>query len=143
MIRSIMAALAVMAIPVHAHAMNGLTTNSVPAVGNKVSLGLVVPLGKGGKAHERKPRLELGFDHRAKPQSMQLISSEFKASDERTARIGISLSKQPQLLLNGREMQFADERKNISTIALIGIGLVAAAGVGVLVMWQMAEANSE
>jgi hypothetical protein len=40
-------------------------------------------------------------------------------------------------------MQFADERKNISTIALIGIGLVAAAGVGVLVMWQMAEANSE
>jgi hypothetical protein len=31
----------------------------------------------------------------------------------------------------------------MSTAAWIGIGLVAAAGVGVVVVWQMAEANSE
>ena len=143
MLRSIIISATLLAMPVSAVAQSYHGSDFVRPADKRVSLGLTVPFGKGGKAQERKPRLELGFDHRASRQSFEIVGTELKALNSQKARIGLSLSKDPHLMLNGREVPKVNGRYNMSTAAWIGIGLVAAAGVGVVVVWQMAEANSE
>lgn len=143
MLRSIIISATLLAMPVSAVAQSYNGSDFVRPADKRVSLGLTVPFGKGGKAQERKPRLELGFDHRANRQSVAVVGTELKALNSQKARIGLSLSKDPHLMLNGREAPKVNGRYNMSTAAWIGIGLVAAAGVGVVVVWQMAEANSE
>lgn len=143
MLRSIIFSATLLAMPVSAVAQSYNGSDFVRPADKRVSLGLTVPFGKGGKAQERKPRLELGFDHRANRQSVAVVGTELKALNSQKARIGLSLSKDPHLMLNGREVPKVNGRYNMSTAAWIGIGLVAAAGVGVVVVWQMAEANSE
>ena len=143
MLRSMIAFMAATAISANAQAMDYNANTAYPAANNKVSLGLVIPIGRGGKSHERKPRLELGFDHRANRQSVEVVGTELKSVNTQNARIGLSLSKDPHLMFNGREVPKAEGRYNLSTVAWIGIGLVAAAGIGVIVIWQQAEANSQ
>lgn len=141
--RSTIGFMAAVAISANAQAMDYNANTANPAADSKVSLGLVIPIGRGGKSHERKPRLELGFDHRTSRQSVEVVGTELKSVNTQNARIGLSLSKDPHLMFNGREVPKVDGRYNVSTAVWIGIGLVAAAGVGVVVIWQMAEANSE
>jgi hypothetical protein len=143
MLRSIIISATLLAMPVSAVAQSYHGSDFVRPADKRVSLGLTVPIGKGGKAQERKPRLELGFDHRASQQSFEIAGTELKALNNQKARIGLSLSKDPHLMLNGREVPKVDGRYNLSTVAWIGIGLVAAAGIGVVVVWQQAEARSE
>ncbi|HMS19221.1 hypothetical protein [uncultured Sphingorhabdus sp.] len=143
MLRSVMAAAIIFAVPASAIAQSYNSSDLGRPSDKKISLGLTVPFGNGGKAQERKPRLELGFDHRANRQSVAVVGTELKDLNNQKARIGLSLSKDPHLMLNGREVPKVNGRYNMSTAAWIGIGLVAAAGVGVVVVWQMAEANSE
>jgi hypothetical protein len=143
MLRSILVAITLLAVPASAIAQSYNGSDLSRPADKRVSLGLTIPFGHGGKAQERKPRLELGFDHRADRQSVAVVGTDLKALNNQKARIGLSLSKDPHLMLNGREVPKVDGRYNVSTAVWIGIGLVAAAGVGVVVMWQMAEANSE
>lgn len=141
MLRSIIISVALLAIPASAIAQSYNGAGLGQPADKRVSLGLTIPFGQGGKTEEQKPRLELGFDHRASQQRFEIVGTELKALNDQKARIGLSLSKDPHLMLNGREVPKADGRYNMSTVAWIGIGLVAAAGVGVLVLWQTAEAN--
>jgi hypothetical protein len=143
MLRSIIAAAIIFAVPASAIAQSYNSSDLGQPADKRVSLGLTIPFGHGGKAQERKPRLELGFDHRTSQQSVAVVGTELKALNNQKARIGLSLSKDPHLMLNGREVPKVDGRYNMSTVAWIGIGLVVAAGIGVAVVAHIAESRSE
>jgi hypothetical protein len=137
MFRSIAAAAALLAVPSNAMAQYD------QAADQRVSLGIAIPFGHGGTAQERKPRLEIGFDHRARRQSFETAIVALDAPSNPRARLGLSLSQNPQLLLNGREMEKLDGQRQISTLAWIGIGLAATAGIGMYVVYRIGMANSE
>ena len=143
MLRSILVAITLLAVPASAIAQSYNGSDLSRPADKRVSLGLTIPFGHGGKAQERKPRLELGFDHRADRQSVAVVGTDLKALNNQKARIGLSLSKDPHLMLNGREVPKVDGRYNMSTVAWIGIGLVVAAGIGVAVVAHIAESRSE
>ena len=110
---------------------------------SRVTIGLTIPFGQRGDAPEHKPRLELGFDHRRTDRSLRVTETELRRQDFANLRVGLSLSDDPHLTLNGRTIQKLDGRYNLSTIAWVGIGVVAVAGTGALVLNEMLDDASE
>jgi len=116
------------------------TSNGYQASENRISLGLTIPFG--GHAEEAKPRMELSlqqFDNRQNNQdfSYQLRSDRIT----RDNRIGFSLTKAPQLMLNGKHLALPENQINLSDGAVVALGLGVAA-LGVLV-WATAETVDE
>lgn len=100
----------------------------------RVSLGVTVPFG-GPSDTAAKPQLELratAGDRRdvAAPRNPDRIY--LRAPNQRLpeARIGFTLEAHPQLTVAGREIPASEDRRGISTIGLVAIGVVAAAVVG-------------
>ena len=99
----------------------------------RIQAGIVIPLGAGGTAAERAPRVETWSDRRqlrASPQAR--LGYDYDPPNIRPVRIGINFSGNPKLMLNGREMQGQSDKKGISTLAVVGIVVVVVA-VGAVV----------
>jgi hypothetical protein len=100
----------------------------------RVSVGLTIPFGGGGSHTERLPRLDLAVDHRRRDAHGFAIRELAIFKSQRPVRLGFTLSEKPQMILNGRAMSELNNRKNISTGVWIGVGVVAALGLGLLVV---------
>ncbi len=141
MFRSIIAAAITVALPASAAAQINNSFDASRMTDSRVTIGVSIPFGQRSDAQEHKPRLELGFDHRRNDQSLRVTGIELRRQDISNVRIGLSLSDDPHLMLNGRTIPKADGRYNLSTIAWVGIGIVATAGVGYLVLIDLVEGD--
>ena len=143
MCRSIVAAVMIVAMPAGAAAQTITSFDAGRPKDSRVTIGVTIPFGKRTDAQEHKPRLELGFDHRRTDRSLRVTETELRRQDFANLRVGLSLSDDPHLTLNGRTIQKLDGRYNLSTIAWVGIGVVAVAGTGALVLNEMLDDASE
>jgi hypothetical protein len=98
-----------------------------PEHGARVQAGIVVPLGSGGSAAERAPRLEAWSD-RNRP--WRFGDSGQNLPLARPVRLGLSLGENPRFLLGGRELPHGQDANGISTLGWVGIGTVAVLVVG-------------
>ena len=128
------ALLAAIALPFPASAQSFQSGNPAGLQDRQIAVGITIPIGKGGTQSERAPRVEMTFDHRRRDANGFQIRDVQGFNNKRPVRIGLSLSEKPQMMLNGRELPEMGNRKNISTVAWIGIGVAAAAGIGFLVI---------
>lgn len=100
----------------------------------RVSIGLVIPFGGGGSRVEREPRVDLVFDHRQHDANGFEVKELTNLTSNRPVRLGFTLSEKPQMMFNGQMMFRADGRQNLSTGAMIGIGVgIALVGGALLV----------
>lgn len=94
----------------------------------RVQAGIVIPLGGGGTDAERAPRLEAWSDHRAqRPVPQASLRPDFEQGAVRPVRIGINFTGETRMLVNGREMPGQDNRKGVSTVGWVAIGVVVVA----------------
>ncbi|WP_309622280.1 hypothetical protein [Novosphingobium sp.] len=105
-----------------------------PAPGEvRIQAGIVIPLGTGGTAAERAPRIETWSDprqQRALPQAS--LGQAYDQPRMRPVRIGVNFSGDPRLMLNGREMPGQSDKKGISTLGVVGIGVVVVVVIAVV-----------
>ena len=143
MCRSIVAAVMIVAMPAGAAAQTITSFDAGRPKDSRVTIGVTIPFGKRTDAQEHKPRLELGFDHRSTDRSMRVTGTELHRQDFTKLRVGLSLSDDPHLMLNGRTVRKIDGRYNLSTVAWVGIGIVMTASLGALVLNEMLDDSSE
>lgn len=143
MSRSMIILAIMIAIPTGAVAQANTDFDANRSRDSRISIGVAIPFGQRSNAQEHQPRLELGFDYRRNDRSLRVIGSEYRQQDMVSTRIGWSLSDDPHLMLNGQAVQKVDGRYNISTIAWVGIGIVAVAGTGALVLNEMLNDASD
>ena len=143
MFRSITLAAITVAIPAGAAAQTNTSFDASRPKDSQVTIGVTIPFGKRSDAQEHKPRLELGFDHRSTDRSMRVTGTELHRQDFTKLRVGLSLSDDPHLMLNGRTVRKIDGRYNLSTVAWVGIGIVMTASLGALVLNEMLDDSSE
>lgn len=136
------ALLAAIALPFPASAQSFQSGNPAEIQDRQIAVGITIPIGKGGTQSERAPRVEMTFDHRRRDANGFQIRDVQGFNNKRPVRIGLSLSEKPQMMLNGRESPEMGNRKNISTGVLIGLGVAAAAGLGLLIMVAEQDANN-
>ena len=136
------ALLAAIALPFPASAQSFQSGNPAGLQDRQIAVGITIPIGKGGTQSERAPRVEMTFDHRRRDANGFQIRDVQGFNNKRPVRIGLSLSEKPQMMLNGRELPEMGNRKNISTGVLIGLGVAAAAGLGLLIMVAEQDANN-
>lgn len=107
---------------------------AAPAPGEvRIQAGIVIPLGSGGSAAERAPRVETWSDHRQQrtlPQAS--LGHAYDQPRMRPVRVGINFSGDPRLMLNGREMPGQSDKKGISTLGVVGIGVVVVVVIAVV-----------
>ncbi len=108
----------------------------------RVSVGLTIPFGNGGSRAEREPRLELVFDHRQRDANGSEISDISNADRRSPVRLGLTLSKTPQAMLNGREIPSMAGRRHISTVGWVAIGALVVGG-GALLFYDALDDASE
>ncbi len=73
------------------------------------------------------------FDHQRRDTNGFEVRGLTNLKSQRPVRLGFTLSEKPQMILNGRAMSELNNRKNISTGVWIGVGILSAAGLGLLV----------
>jgi hypothetical protein len=122
------------AMPLPAAAQSFHPTRQYSEVDRQVSVGLTIPLGRGGSRAERQPRVDLIFDHRRRDANGLQIREGMDFRQQRPVRLGFTLSEQPQMMLNGRAAPGQNERKNFSDGAWVGLGLASAVGIALLVV---------
>lgn len=133
--RNILFAIAVTAaIPLPASAQSFQPGGQYSNDDRRVSVGLTIPFGGGGSRSERKPRVDMTFDHHRRDTNGFELRERASFKSQRPVRLGFTLSEKPQMMLNGRMILRADGRRNLSTGALIGIGVGVALVGGALVL---------
>ena len=101
----------------------------------RIQVGVVIPFGGGGTDAERAPRLEAWSDRPAQRQlPAATLGNDFDRPTVRPVRIGFNFSGPTRLMLNGREIPGQDNRKGISALGWVGIGV----GVAVVVFGVVA-----
>jgi hypothetical protein len=132
------AGLALLAMGTSLSAQSTLAPGPFQQRDSRVNVGIVVPLGNAGSTAERAPRLEAWSDHRPQQSLPQAnLRPDLDPSDARTTRIGVNFTGETRLMINGREAPNQSDRKGISTLGWVAIGVtvvvVAAAGLLVYV----------
>lgn len=105
------------------------------------AINLTIPFGGQPNAATSKPRFNLSFQqHRLKqdpynfvPSTIDVKSSSYNLQP-RQARIGFTLDKNPQLMMNGKPFALPEGTANASTAGKLGIGAAVLVGVGFLVV---------
>jgi hypothetical protein len=98
-------------------------------------VGIVIPLGSGGSKAERAPRLEAWSDHRSQRDEFQL-----RLRDDRDVaqplRLGVTIGEQPRMIANGREVPGQQDRKNVSALGWVGIGVGVVVILGAVFFYE-------
>ncbi len=87
--------------------------------------------------------MELVFDHRQRDANGLEVRDSFNRTTTKTMRLGFSLAGEPKMMMNGREMPEFGVRKNISTGVWIGLGVLTAAGIGLLVISEGLDCDAD
>lgn len=109
-------------------AQSNIGPSSADVRGTRVQVGVVIPFGGAGSKSERAPRVETWSE----PVRIDRAGAPLLSGDDvaRPVRLGISLERQPQLMINGRAMPKSADGNRISTLGWVGIGV----GVVVIVL---------
>lgn len=97
---------------------------------SRVQIGVVIPLGSAGSDSQRAPRVEIWSDHR--PAGAGAAPAPLNPAAEpqiRPVRMGVTLQRQPQLMLNGQQMPQQGQRKDMSTAGWVAVGVVGTVAV--------------
>jgi hypothetical protein len=129
------------ASPAFAQSASPLTREGLPDA--RVQVGVVVPLGSAGSKAERAPRLEAWSEHGPTRAATQAPLRFDPAIPAKQMRLGVTLTKAPQMMLNGREVPRGKDGKPIGTWGWVAIGTVAVlvAG-GVLLVDAIRDMNN-
>jgi hypothetical protein len=134
--------MAAVTLPISASAQNYQLGDPISRQERRAALGITIPFGKGGRESERKPRLELAFDHRQHDANGLEIRDGVNQNTGNPIRLGLTLSKEPKMMMNGRELPKQNIRNNVSTAGWIAIGVVAVGGLA-YGFFQAMDASSE
>jgi hypothetical protein len=99
-------------------------------------IGIVIPFGSNGSSAERAPRLEAwsGPGQHSSNVDVPLLADRDQAYGQPT-RFGVTITGQPRMMHNGREVPGQVDRHNVSALGWIGITAgVAAIVVGAAVL---------
>jgi hypothetical protein len=122
-------------VPAHAQSVsNGYND---PRIDSRLQLGITIPFGGQKQSDYRQPRLEISsvrsnarnLEFRFRPEAQREIRRSF----------AFTLEDKPKMMIDGRFVQKADERNNISTGAAIGIGVVAILGATIVILAQKVD----
>lgn len=114
----------------------------------RIAVGITVPFG-GGERERQAPRVELSLARDRIAADGSRLS--LRAGASQPLRFGLSLEPESRVMINGRPVQGPvdsqnGEQRRASTLGKVGIGIGAAllvAGATIVVLWQIAESNSE
>jgi hypothetical protein len=124
--------LALLSICTAGIAQSNLTPGQPGFRDNRIQAGIVIPFGNSGTAAERAPRVETWSEagrQRGMPE-LRLQNDQGQTYGP-PVRVGLALASEPRLMLNGREVPNQTDRRGVSTLGWIGIGLgVAVIGFG-------------
>lgn len=141
MSRHILSKIALLSIAVHAPLQAQSLVSRPGDVDRRASIAITIPL-SGQKSAETKPRMELLMSQdRARTNDYRYDFE--RLNRPRASRVGFTLDKQPQLMMNGRAVQPQDNKARMGTAGYIAIGVVVVAAVGALVIYQIADDASE
>jgi len=106
-----------------------------------IGVGLTIPFG-GGAQQKEPARVDLRW-------TRDMLQADGSRLSDQTGRafrgsLGIALDRDldNRLLLNGRPIPKQDDRRGVSTLGWIAIG-VTVIGAGIFVLYQVADAQSE
>lgn len=104
------------------------------------SINLTIPLGGQRHAVTSKLQLNLSFQqHRCQQNSYNFVSNYIDVKSNtynfqsREARIGLTLDRNPRLMMNGKPFDLPESTANASTAGKVGIGAAVLVGAGLLV----------
>lgn len=109
-----------------------------PRIDNRVQLSLTMPLGGQRDDDYRQPRLELTSTRRNSVDFQYNFRPDMQREYRRS--FAITLQDQPKMLVNGRFVEPANGRNNLTTGQIIIIGGLAVAVVSVIAITDFADA---
>ncbi len=134
------AGLALLAMGTSLSAQSTLAPGPFQQRDNRVNVGIVVPLGNAGSAAEQAPRLEAWSEAGWQRDRAQVrLRTDLDQGQVQSPRLGIALARQPRLMLNGRELPAQDDRKGVSTLGWVGIGVAVVVVVGGVALYSYAN----
>ena len=141
MLRYILAKIALLGfafhMPLHAQPMVGRPGD----VDRRASVAITIPLG--GKASaETKPRMELLISQDRMPANEYHYNFE-RAYRPKQSRIGFTLNRQPNLMINGHMVKPQDNKARMGTVGYVLIGVALVAGIGVLALNEALDDASD
>jgi hypothetical protein len=129
-VRAFSAGLALLAMGTSLSAQSTLAPGPFQQRDSRVNVGIVVPLGNAGSTAERAPRLEAWSDYRPQRSLPQAsLRPDLDPSGARPMRIGVNFTGDTRLMINGREAPNQTDRKGVSALGWVAIGV----GVAVIV----------
>lgn len=100
----------------------------------RVSAGLIIPLGGQRSNSSSKPRLQLSFDTRL-PHNDEMDQLALNHPQRfRSSKIGFTLASNPEIYLNDRHFSAPDPRHSLSTLGWVGVGLAVTLVGGAVVL---------
>lgn len=103
------------------------------------SINLTIPLGGQRNTAASKPQLNISLQqsrleqdsYKFTPKNIDAISTAYNSQPQQ-ARIGFTLDRNPQLMMNGKPYELPEGKANASTLGKAGIGVAVIAGVVVI-----------
>ncbi|MFM5930114.1 MAG: hypothetical protein ACKOPQ_04310 [Novosphingobium sp.] len=100
-----------------------------PHSDSRVQVGIVLPLGQSGTRAENAPRLEAWSERTRRAGGTGTSLEPVRSASHH--RLGMSLTGQPRLLVDGREIPQQSGQNNVSALGWAGIAVgVVAVGLG-------------
>ncbi len=93
----------------------------------RAGASIVIPFGGNRNDIRTKPRVEFSFQQsRIQQDQLKLDFNRYSLQDDpitnpNIGRIGITLDKNPTMMINGQIQKLPDDQKNISTLGVLGI----------------------
>ena len=110
-------------------------------VDRRALVAITIPLG--GKASaETKPRMELLMSQDRTRTNDYRYDFE-RAYHPKQSRIGFTLNRQPNLMVNGRTVHPQDNKARMGTVGYVLIGVALVAGIGVLALNEALDDASD
>lgn len=110
-------------------------------VDRRAAISFTIPFGN-TQNDDAKPRVELRMRQDQAEPSWRGTDRNFRPY-KADQRIGFTLDKKPQLMLNGSAYKISDKKARIGTGGYIAIGAVVVLAIGALVLYQVADDASE
>ncbi|MFM6930740.1 MAG: hypothetical protein ACKOUT_00680 [Novosphingobium sp.] len=125
--------LALLAMATPLSAQSTVAPGPSPRSDSRVKLGIVLPLGSSGTRAENAPRVEAWSERVRRTESAGNSLDTVRSAS--FSRLGVSLTRQPRLLVNGREIPQQPNQHNVSAVGWVAIGVgVVAATLGLAVL---------
>lgn len=126
----VMGAAMVLQTPVAAHSF----AEQMGKPDQRVAIGLTIPFGS-AKTEETKPRIDLHIRNES-PSLKNRDTNRDLRQWKPDARIGVTLSQKPTLMLNGQKLVQPEKKARMGTWGYVAIGTVAVLAVSGALLWD-------